>query len=159
MRRTATVLFFLWGIIHVVGGAAMLAALGESPEAYLRTVASADPTSAALAPPLGSPANAVLGFHAWNILWIGLCVSIIAATLNRQASRVGYWINVALVSGADLGLLIFFVLPGVMTWTTAAPGLSLWIPAAATGLLAMRGAAARGAGSPSGTFVETGAAA
>lgn len=139
MARTASVLFLLWGLIHVLGGFVMLQALADGgAEAYLRTVATVDPSGASLVPPDGSPAQAILGFHAWNILWVGLCVSVVAVVLNRRSSRVGYWVNLALVSGADLGLLFFLVLPGVMTWGTAAPGLTLWIPAALTGFLALR---------------------
>ncbi|MEQ9398301.1 MAG: hypothetical protein RJQ04_03945 [Longimicrobiales bacterium] len=138
MTRTAAVLFLLWGLVHVAGGAVMLATLGDGAEAYLRTVATVDPSAAALTPPAGSPAVAILGFHAWNILWVGLCVSAIALTLNLRGSRAGYWINLALVSGADVGLILFLVLPGVMTWGTAAPGLGLWLPAAAAGFVALR---------------------
>jgi hypothetical protein len=101
-------------------------------------VATVSPASAALVPPEGSPADAILAFHAWNILWVGLCVTGIAVVLNRTASRAGYWINLALVSGADLGLLLFLVLPGIMAWSTAVPGLILWIPAGLTGYLAVR---------------------
>lgn len=143
MTRTATILFFLWGLVHVVGGAVMLIALGGGPEAYLGTLTSVERASASLVA-AGSPAAAVFGFHAWNILWIGAVVAVVAVTLNRKASPIGFWINLALVSGADLGLLIFLILPGVMTWASGAPGLILWIPAAATGFLALRGSVEAG---------------
>ena len=147
MTRTAAVLFFLWGLIHVLGGAVMLATLGDGgPEAYLLTVATVDPGMASSAPEAGGASAAVFGFHAWNILWVGLCVAVLAGTLNWRGSPIGYWVNLALISGADLGLLVFLVLPGIMAWSTASPGLGLWLPAAVTGFLALRGRAAPEAG-------------
>jgi hypothetical protein len=131
MKRTAMILFSLWGLVHILGGALMLLTLGgggvDGAEAYLATVATADPSSAALVPPTGSPAIRILGFHAWNLIWVGLMVTGVAITLNRKASRAGLWVNLGLVSGADLGLLLFLVIPGVMSWTTALPGLILWL--------------------------------
>lgn len=137
----STTFFLLWGLLHVAGGAAMLLAAGD-PVAYQASIATARPANVTLVPPPGSPALSVLPFHAWNILWIGLCVSAIALTLNSRNSRPGYWINLALVAGADLGLLLFLVLPGVMSVTTASPGLLLWIPATIFGFLALPPAAA-----------------
>ena len=133
----STTVFFLWGAIHVLGGLAMLAA-ADDPGQYLGMVATAAPETASLVPPPGSPALAVLPYHAWNIAWIGALVAGIALALNRRNSRAGYWINLALVSGADIGLLAFFVLPGVMAPATASPGLLLWAPAAVFGGLALR---------------------
>jgi hypothetical protein len=133
----STTFFLLWGLLHVAGGAAMLLAAGD-PVAYQATLSTAQPANATLVPPPGSPSLSVLPFHAWNILWLGLCVSVIALTLNRRNSPSGYWINLALISGADLGLVLFLVLPGVMAPTTASPGLLLWIPAAIFGFLALR---------------------
>jgi hypothetical protein len=64
-------------------------------------------------------------------------VTGVALVLNRVRSRPGYWFNLAVVSGADVGLLLFFVIPGVMSLSSAVPGLVLWLPAAVTGYLAL----------------------
>jgi hypothetical protein len=136
VRLLATTLFCLWGLVHVAGGALMLAASND-PAAYTALVATAGPTPGELLPPTGSPALAVFAFHAWNILWAGLMVTGVALVLNRVRSRPGYWFNLAVVSGADVGLLLFFVRPGVMSLSSAVPGLVLWLPAAVTGYLAL----------------------
>lgn len=116
----------------------MLAA-ADDPQAYLAMVATANVAASAVES-AGDPALAVFAFHGWNIMWAGVMVAVIALVLNRRNSRVGYWVNLAIVSGADLGLLLFLVLPGVMSPATAIPGLVLWLPAGVAGWLAIRSA-------------------
>jgi hypothetical protein len=134
--RVATALFFLWGVVHVLGGGAMLVA-AQDPQAYLAMVATGRVAASAVTAP-GDPAVAVFAFHAWNIVWAGLMVSVIAIVLNGRNSRAGYWVNMAIVSGADIGLLLFLVVPGVMSPATAIPGLALWLPAGLAGWLSVR---------------------
>ena len=143
--RIGAVLFALWGLIHVAGGIFMSSALREGGAAgYLALTATAlDPKVMAATPDLAG-VNATLAFHAWNLTWIGALVFVVAIALNWRNRVTGFWLNVALVSGADIGLLTFLILPGVMRLQDGLPGLVLWLPAlgfSALGLSAKTGGA------------------
>ena len=73
--------------------------------------------------------DAVLTYHSFNLTWLGAFVLAVALLLNWKNDRVGYWINLAVVSSIDLGLLFTTVFPGHMAFSTAIPGVILWIPA------------------------------
>ncbi len=128
--KTGAVLFALWGIIHVVGGAMMLSALNQGGAvAYLAmTTTGVAPEILSTTPDLVG-VNATLGMHAWNLTWIGALVFAVAVTLNWRNRVTGFWVNLALVSGADIGLLAFMIVPGVMRLQDGLPGLVLWLPA------------------------------
>jgi hypothetical protein len=68
-------------------------------------------------------------FHAFNLVWIGLLVIVVAAKLNWHNSRTGAWLNGTLAGMADLGLVVFLLLPGYMPWAEGAPGIVLFVPA------------------------------
>ena len=67
-------------------------------------------------------AAAFMGMGAFNILWIGLLVTVVAVTLNRRKSRLGYWLNLGIVGATDLGLLVALLLPGTMAWSDGGLG-------------------------------------
>jgi len=124
--RTGAVFYALWGLLHVAGGAVQLATLNrEGGIALTRLISSARPLGATDAS-VPDAAAAFMGMGAFNILWIGLLVTVIAVRLNWRNSRLGYWLNLGIVGATDLGLLVALLLPGTMAWSDGGLGLSLY---------------------------------
>lgn len=130
--RTGAIFYALWGVIHVIGGAVLLQATFSGADAFLRAQAG----GSAPAPATFSSdartltiASGVFAFHAFNLMWIGVVVAVVAMRLNWRNSAAGYWVNLALVGFTDLGLVLFIVGPGVMTWADAWIGPALFVPA------------------------------
>lgn len=127
--RLGAVFYILWGLLHVVGGAALtvIATSGDVTGA-LAALGSARPATAIPADP-GSLVGGVVAFHGWNILWIGLLVIVVAARWTWRNERLGFWLPLALVAIADAGLLTFLLVPGEMAWVDGIWGPILFIPA------------------------------
>jgi hypothetical protein len=142
--RIGAVLYALWGLIHVIGGAMLLQAALQGTETFLRAQggSSADGLGD-LGGTVGSLtiAGNVFAFHAFNLTWLGLLAVFIALRLNWYNSPLGYWLNLAVVGFTDLGLLIFSVRPGVMSLADAWIGPVLFIPAWLLTTIGMRSAA------------------
>jgi hypothetical protein len=49
---------------------------------------------------------------AWNLACFSIAGLGIALTLNWRNDRSGYWLNLAVISVADIGFVIFVLLPG-----------------------------------------------
>lgn len=117
--KIGAVFFVLWGILHIVGGGAIIAAAAESPAQgfaiYERS--SADYTELA---------GAILSYFAYGLGWIGVLVTYIAVRYNWHNSANGLALNTVLVGLTDLGLIIFLVWPGFLSWGDASPGLVLF---------------------------------
>ena len=84
--------------------------LSGSTEAGFQAIADAvDP--ATLAGPYPDAVGAVLGQHAWNLLWFGI-VTLTGAVLIWRGALTAIWVT-AMVGGlADLGYFLFLDLPG-----------------------------------------------
>lgn len=127
--RLGAACYVLWGVVHVLGGIVMLLTLEhDGGAAVFRMLATAAPTAVPDAFP--GVATAVLGFHAWNMVWIGGLVTVVAIGLNWRNRRLGFWLNLVLAGAADLGLVAALLLPGHMRLTDGLPGLVLFLPAA-----------------------------
>jgi len=125
--------FVLWGLLHIVGGSAILVALGDSPAAgYAIYQESAAPYTAL--------AGSVLGYLAYGFVWIAAIVTYVGIRLNWRNSQAGLALNTALVGLTDLGLVVFLVLPGYLGWGDASPGLVLFAVGAIAGGIACNAA-------------------
>ena len=49
---------------------------------------------------------------AWNLLFFSIIAISVAATLNWRNSVWGYWINFTTVGIADIGFIVFVLVPG-----------------------------------------------
>ena len=128
--KAGAVFYALWGLLHVVGAAVQLATLNSQGGAGLtRLISSGRPTGGAEAS-VPSAAAAFMGMGAFNILWIGLLVLVIAVTMNWRNSRLGFWLNLGIVGATDLGLMVALLLPGTMAWSDGGLGLGLFAAAA-----------------------------
>lgn len=130
--RIGATLYALWGAVHVIGGIVLLQAALGGTDAFIQVQAGS--SSLGSATMSGSAAaiavaNSVFLFHAFNLTWIGLLVGFVAVRLNWSNTASGYWLNLALVGFTDLGLLLFVVAPGVLSWADAWIGPALFVPA------------------------------
>jgi len=121
--------FILWGLLHIVGGGAILLAVGESPAAGFAIYEQS-------AAPYTELAGSVLGYLAYGFVWIAVVVTFVGIRYNWQNSQAGLALNIALVGLTDLGLVVFLVLPGFIGWGEASPGLILFAVGAIAGGIA-----------------------
>ena len=67
-----------------------------------------------------------------------LFASVVAIGFNWRNSRVGYWLNLVLVSATDLGFVIFVLAPGYLTLFPGVVGPMLWVLAVVLSTLGLR---------------------
>lgn len=130
-HRIGAVFYVLWGLLHVVGGAAMLQTLHTAGgSAYLEMIGTG-PSAVDRVPAIESGlAEGVFGFHAFNLVWWGLLCLVVAVRLIWSNSRVGCWINLAVAGAADLGMVLFLLIPGYLALGDAMAGIGLLLLAA-----------------------------
>lgn len=127
--RTGAILFILWGVIHILGGGAILAATLESAEAGYAIYQNSAGDFPAIA------GNA-LGYLAYFFLCAGIASAAIGVTLNWRNSELGLGLNTAIAGVTDIGLIIFFAIPGYVSWPEASIGIVLFVSAAIVGGMA-----------------------
>lgn len=130
--RVGATFYVLWGVIHVIGGAVLLQAALSGTDAFLQAQAGGsafEPTGLSGNARTLAVAGGAFAFHAYNLTWLGMAVAAVAICLNWRNSATGYWLNLALVGFTDVGLLLFIVGAGVMTWADAWIGPALFVPA------------------------------
>ncbi len=129
--KTGAALFILWGLIHVIGGGMILAALFDGPANAYGLYQNA----AGSYPPI---AGSVLGYLAYGFIWIGALVAVVGAISNWRNSAMGLALNTALVGLTDFGLVFFLVIPGYVSWAEASVGIIIFLVAATFGGLACK---------------------
>ena len=67
---------------------------------------------------------------AWNLLFFAIFGIVVAIFLNWKNSRLGYWLNLIVVSVGDIGFIIFLLMPGYIPFIPGALGPILWVLAA-----------------------------
>jgi|CXWL01.1.fsa_nt_gi hypothetical protein len=113
-HKIGSAIYVIWGIIHIFGGGTLLAdAVSDNPTKALFGFGSAMPESSIS--PVSDPVTAsVISFHSFDLVWMGILVTIIAITMNWKNSKTGFLINTAIIAFADLGLIIFMLIPGIV---------------------------------------------
>lgn len=129
-HKIGALFYILWGILHVVGGAVLLQQLSAGGATGMLAVIGSAVPAEALPSIAGGLTGAVLGFHAWNIIWFGIFALIVGVVLNWRNSRTGYWLNLFVVGAADLGLIVALLVPGYMALSDGLLGPTLWLLAA-----------------------------
>ena len=74
----------------------------------------------------------------WDLLFFATFSIVVAVTMNWKNSRCGYWLNLVIVSAADIGFILFVLLPGHAPMNPAALGPILWIVAVVLSTLGFR---------------------
>ena len=67
---------------------------------------------------------------AWDLLFFALFAIVVAVVYNWRNRPLGYWLNLIVVSAADLGFIIFVLLPGHVAFFPGVLGPVFWIAAA-----------------------------
>lgn len=69
---------------------------------------------------------------AFHILWFALGSIAIAILFNWRNSRIGYWANLLMIGWTEVGLFLFFMMPGYFPWLpTGFVGPLIWLQAVA----------------------------
>ena len=115
--KIGSALYVIWGLLHIVA-AVQEFMLGASLEFGL--------------------VQGKINQGAWELLFVALTSIIIAVVYNWRNNRLGYWINILMVSIADIGFIIFVFLPGHVTFLTGILGPVFWISAAIFSTIGIR---------------------
>jgi hypothetical protein len=65
--------------------------------------------------------------HAWNLLFFALFAIVVGLTLNWKNNRLGYWLNLVMLSAVDLGFIVAVLIPGYLALIPGGLGPALWI--------------------------------
>lgn len=100
--KAASVLWVVWGLVHMLAGVLVLSA--DAANGFANIADAVD--RAALAYDYHPAVGAILNQHAWNLLWGGT-VTLICAVFIWRGSMTAIWLA-ALVGGLlDIGYFIF----------------------------------------------------
>jgi hypothetical protein len=66
---------------------------------------------------------------AWNLLFFAVFGIAVAVMLNWKNSRLGYWLNLVVVSAVDIGFIVTILMPGYVPLVPGGIGPLLWIVA------------------------------
>jgi len=64
---------------------------------------------------------------AWDLLFFALFAIVVAIRYNWKNESLGYWLNLIVVSAADIGFIIFVLLPGYVDIFPGILGPIFWI--------------------------------
>jgi len=104
--RLGAVCYAIWGLLHLVAAYDEFQ-LGASLESGL--------------------VQGKINQGAWDLLVFALSSILIAIIFNWKNNRLGYWLNLIVVSAADIGFIIFVLLPGHVAFFPGILGPVFWI--------------------------------
>lgn len=104
--RLGAITYILWGLMHLLA-ARMVFALGQSLQPGM--------------------VQGRIYQSAANLLFLALFAIVVAVFFNWRNSRRGYWLNLIVVGAADVGFIVFILLPGLAPILPGALGPLLWI--------------------------------
>lgn len=107
--RAAMVGLLLWGLVHIAGGLSLLFA--DTVDA-LETLGPNTTDSVPAVP--GDATAGLLQFHSLNIAIGGVAVTGLAIAWWRRRTRWQLAVAVAIAAGLDIGLIAYFVIPGIL---------------------------------------------
>ena len=64
---------------------------------------------------------------AWNLACFSIAAIGVALTMNWRNDGYGYWINLAIISVADIGFIAFVLIPGYLSIWPGLAGPLFWI--------------------------------
>jgi len=107
--RLGAITYVLWGLLHIQA-ARLVYMLGNSLEPGML--------------------QGRVYQDAFNLLIFAIFAIVVAVMLNWKNSRSGYWLNLLVVSAADIGFIFYVLLPGYAPLVPGALGPLLWVLAA-----------------------------
>lgn len=107
--KSGSILYVLWGILHLEA-ARKVYLLGNTLDPGI--------------------VQGRIYQDAWTLLFCALWASVVAILFNWKNSRLGYWLNLIVVSVTDIGFILFILIPAYLPLIPGALGPLLWILAA-----------------------------
>ena len=104
--RIGAITYVLWGLLHIEA-ARRVYMLGQSLET-------------------GMVQGRIIQ-DAWNLLFFALFGIVVAVVWNWRNNRLGYWLNLVVVSAGDIGFILFVLVPGYIPLVPGGLGPLLWI--------------------------------
>jgi hypothetical protein len=104
--RIGAVLYLLWGLLHIVA-AFKVYSLGQTLEQGML--------------------QGRIFQGAWNLLFFAVFGIVVAVLYNWKNNHMGYWLNLVVISVADVGFIITILLPGYLPVFPGAIGPILWL--------------------------------
>jgi len=115
--RIGAITYVLWGFLHIQA-ARMVYMLGNSLEPGM--------------------VQGRIYQDAYSLLFFALFGMVVAVVYNWKNSLPGYWLNLVVVSAADIGFIIYVLMPGYAPLVPGGLGPLLWILAAIFSTLGIR---------------------
>ena len=119
--KIGAVLYVLWGLLHIIA----------AYRVYGSASGVADPALAARIAQAG-----------WNLGILAIFSLVIAAKFNWRNDRLGYWLNLSVVSAGDIGFIVLVLLPGHFPLVQGMLGPALWLLAVLFSTIGLRQAEA-----------------
>jgi len=116
--KLGAISYIIWGILHI-GAALDEFRLGSGLEPGL--------------------VQGKINQGAWDLLFFALFAIVVAVKYNWKNEALGYWLNLIVVSAADIGFIIFVLLPGHVDIFPGILGPIFWIFGAVFSTLGFRG--------------------
>lgn len=104
--KIGAVFYVIWGIVHI-----------NAAHALLKLGQSLDP----------GMVQARVFQDAWNILVGAIAVIVVGIAMNWRNSKVGFWINLTLVSLLDIAFVLFVIVPGYAPLWPGLQGPIAWV--------------------------------
>ena len=104
--KLGSITYVLWGILHIVA-ARKVYALGQTLDSGM--------------------VQGRIFQDAWNLLFFAIFGIVVGIFLNWKNSRLGYWLNLTVVSAGDIGFILFVLIPGYVPFMPGALGPILWV--------------------------------
>lgn len=115
--KVSTVLYVIWGVLHIAAAYSVFA-LGQSLDEGM--------------------VQARLFQNAFYLLAFAIAGVYIAVRYNWHNSALGYWLNLVMISAADIPFILFILIPGYIPIVPGVLGPLLWILALTFSTVAYR---------------------
>ena len=119
LAKLGAITYLLWGLLHIEA-ARRVYALGQSLETGML--------------------QGRIFQDAFYLLCFALFAIYVAVLCNWKNNRLGYFLNLIVISAADIGYIIFVLAPGYVPIMPGALGPLLWVLAVIFSTAAIRGA-------------------
>ena len=106
--KVGAVAYVMWGTLHIQA-ARLVFLLGDSLEPGM--------------------VQGRIYQDAFSLLFFAIFGIAVAVWLNWQNSRLGYWLNLVVISAADIGFIVYVLLPGYVPLVPGGLGPLLWVVA------------------------------
>ena len=115
--KLGSITYVLWGVLHIVV-ASKVYELGQTLDTDI--------------------VQARIFQDAWSLLFFAIFAIMIGVFFNWKNDRLGYWLNLIVVSVADIGYLLFILVPGYVPIIPGVIGPALWVLAVVFSTIAIR---------------------